>query len=67
MSVLTKRVPIRRRKGGLSTPSMTTSSWLSAPLPWPPPNMPGTTARAMVLIGPRRTTGRSASAICAPM
>ena len=28
---------------------MTTSSWLSAPLPWPPPNMPGTTARAIVL------------------
>ena len=39
-SVLTKRVPMRFRNGGLSTPSITTSSWLSAPLPWPP-NMPG--------------------------
>ena len=32
-SVLTKRVPMRFRNGGLSTPSITTSSWLSAPLP----------------------------------
>ncbi len=54
---------MRLRNGGLSTPSITTSSWLSAPLP-PPPNIPGITARAMLLSGPRRTTVRSASAIC---
>ena len=49
---------MRFRNGGLSTPSITTSSWLRAPLPWPP-NMPGITARTTEPKGPRRTGTRS--------
>ncbi len=67
-SVFSRFVNVRLRNGGLSMPSITTSSWLSArPPPMPPPMPPGMMKLAMPASrwwrpdGPWRSGARSSN------